>query len=254
MKKYVIANFKMNKVDGDISKYLSTLIPLTSGVDSQIILAVPSVSIKTAVSKAGKSGIMIAAQNLNENNFGSFTGEINGEMISGVGAGAVLIGHSERRTQFGESDELVNKKLLAAMKTGLVSILCIGETIFDKTNGLTEKTLTSQLTACLKSLYANELSHLVIAYEPVWAIGTGVTPTNDEISKAIKFIRGILKNMYDEKIAADVSIVYGGSITDYNIKEIAKIPNVDGVLVGGASLSPEKFGIIVNTFDSARKK
>ena len=253
MKKYVIANFKMNKTDGDITKYLSTLMPIVSGSEAHVILALPSVSIKTAVTKVGKNGIIIAGQNINENDFGSYTGEINAEMLKGVGAKAVLIGHSERRTHFAESDELVNKKLFSAMKTGLISILCIGETIFDKTNGLTEKTILRQLTKSLKSIYANELKNIIIAYEPVWAIGTGVMPSNAEISKAVKVIRKALADVYDKTIASNVAIVYGGSINDFNIKDIVKISDLDGVLVGGASLVPEKFGIIVNSFDKVKK-
>ena len=254
MKKYVVANFKMNKLDSDIVKYISVLSPLVSDSEAQVVLALPSVSIKTATTKLAKTKIQVAAQNLNENSFGSYTGEVCAEMLKGVGATAVLIGHSERRTHFGESDELVNKKLMSALKSGLVSILCIGETIFDKTNGNTIKAIQSQLTKDLESIYANELKNIIIAYEPVWAIGTGVTPTSDEIHKAAKAIRNVLANMYDDDIASQVSIIYGGSVTDFNCKEISKITSINGVLVGASSLVPEKFGIIVNTFNSKNKK
>ena len=254
MKKYVIANFKMNKVDSDITKYISVLSPLVADSDVDVILALPSVSIKTATSKLSKTNITVAGQNVSEFSFGSYTGEVSAEMLKGVGAKAVLIGHSERRTHFGESDEIVNKKLMSALKSGLISILCVGETIFDKTNGNTIKAIQQQLTKALQSIYANELKNIIIAYEPVWAIGTGVTPSNDEIHKATKAIRNVLGNMYDDEIASNVSIIYGGSVTDFNCKEISKITNINGVLVGASSLIPEKFGMIVNSFSGKRKK
>ncbi len=251
-KKYVIANFKMNKLDSEIEEYLSTLIPLTVAGTSQIVLAVPSVSIKTASTKCKDTNIMISAQNVSEHDFGSYTGENNAEMIKAVGASATLVGHSERRGGYGENDDIANKKILCALKSGLVSILCIGETIFDRKNNLTEKAIKSQLTSCLKSIYANEFNHIVIAYEPVWAIGTGVTPTNQEIEQSIKCIRSVLTDIYDEDIANSVSIVYGGSVTDLNIRELVKISSLDGVLVGGASLSCEKFSKIISIFEKKK--
>lgn len=252
-KQYVIANFKMNKTDAEVEEYLSTLMPLTMGNMSQVVLAVPSVSIKTASEKAKDSGIMIAAQNVEEHDFGAYTGENNAEMIKAVGAGATLVGHSERRSHFGETDEQINKKILSVLKSGLVAIVCIGESVYDNKNGLTEKTIQAQLTACLSSIYANEFNHIVIAYEPVWAIGTGITPTMPEIARSIACIRSVLTNMYDEDIASSVSVVYGGSVSELNAREIAKVPDLDGVLVGNASLSPEKFGKIISCFEKKKK-
>lgn len=251
-KRYVIANFKMNKLDNEVEEYLSTLIPLAVSDSTQVVLAVPSVSIKTASTKCKDTGIIIGAQNVCEHDFGAYTGEVNAEMVKAVGAGATLIGHSERRANFGETDEQVNKKILSALKSGLVTILCVGETIYDKKNGLTLKSIKSQLIACLKSIYANEFNHIVIAYEPMWAIGTGITPTNQEIDQSVKCIREVLKDIYDEKIAESVSIVYGGSVSDLNIREIIKISSLDGVLVGGASLVPEKFGKIIAGFEKKK--
>lgn len=251
-KKYVIANFKMNKLDSEIEEYLSTIMPLTMGDATQVVLAVPSVSIKTASEKAKDSGIIICAQNVDEHDFGAYTGEVNPEMIKAVGAMATLVGHSERRSQFEETDEKINKKILSVLKSGLIAIVCVGESIYDKKNNLTEKTLQAQLTSCLSSIYANEFNHIVIAYEPVWAIGTGVTPTVDEIEKSISCIRSVLTNMYDENIANSVSIVYGGSVSELNIREIAKVPNLDGVLVGASSLIPEKFGKIVANIEKKK--
>lgn len=253
-KKYVIANFKMNKLDSEIVDYVNSLKPLVKDATSEVILSVPFVSIKTAVESAQNSNILIAGQTLNENDFGAYTGEVNAEMLCSVGASAVLVGHSERRSHFKETDKEVNKKIMKSLRSGLVSILCIGETLFDKKNNLTQNVLQKQITECLNSIYANELSHIVIAYEPVWAIGTGITASCDEIEKAITTIRTMLVNLYDEKIAQTVNIVYGGSINEKNIKEIVKIKGIDGVLVGGASLDPMSFSKIVMEFNTKEKK
>lgn len=247
-KKYVIANFKMNKTDGEVNNYLTTLIPAVVSSKAEVCLAVPSVSIKTAVERVKDTNISIAGQNINVNDFGAFTGEINAEMVRAVGAKAVLVGHSERRNLFKEDDKLVNKKIQKALKSGLVAIFCMGETMFDRKGGNTEKVLLEQILTGLNSIYTNELKNIIIAYEPVWAIGTGVTATNKEIEEAIKNIRKALSQMYDKEIANEVSIIYGGSINENNIKDIIKIKDIDGVLVGGASLVPEKFIKIVNSF------
>ncbi len=252
-KKYVIANFKMNKIDSEIDGYMSTIIPLVVGAKSEVMLAVPNVSIKTAVERAKDSNVVIAGQNLNENDFGALTGEVNAEMLAGVGAGACIVGHSERRNIFGETNEVVNKKVLKALKSGLVCVLCIGETLYDRKNNLVDQVLQSQISDCLSGLYANELKNIVIAYEPIWAIGSGSILQPGDIEEAIRHIRKVLSNIYDDEIANGVSILYGGSVTDGNAKEISKIAGVDGVLVGGASLVPEKFGKIVSVFSNLKK-
>ncbi len=253
-KKYVIANFKMNKVDKEVGDYVSQLLPKVEGATSQVVLAVPSVSIKTAVKKAKDSKVVISAQNINENTFGAFTGEINAEMVVGVGAGAVIVGHSERRNLFKETDETINKKIQSALKAGLMCVFCFGERAYDKKNNLTQETLTNQITGALNNIYGNELSHIVFAYEPIWAIGTGDVATNAEIEKTIKFIRKVISNLYDENVARETSIVYGGSVNEKNIKDLTKIADLDGVLVGGASLDSGKFSTIVDAFDKKQSK
>jgi len=253
-KKYVIANFKMNKIDEEIKNYLSTLIPLVVSFNSEIILALPYVSIKTAVEKSKGSNILIAGQNLSEFEFGTFTGEVNGEMLVGVGAESVIVGHSERRNKFDETNEIINKKIFKALKNSLICIFCVGETLYERKNQLTAQVLQQQISKGLKGLYANELNHIVIAYEPVFAIGTGMMPVDEEIVDTVKLIRSILTDMYDSKIANEVSVVYGGSVNENNCKKIAKLSGVDGVLVGGASLVPEKFGQIISAFDTKQKK
>ena len=246
--KYAMANFKMNKTDSEVEEYLKVLIPSVEASETKIVLGVPFTSLKTAVEKTKNSKIMIAAQNMNENEKGAYTGEVSADMIKNLGVSAVLIGHSERRSIYDETDEVVNKKILRALKSGLVSVFCVGETMYDRKNQLTEQVLHKQITNGLKTVYANELKNIIIAYEPVWAIGTGVVPMDVEIIETIKVIRNILASMYDEKIANNVIITYGGSVNESNCKEIAKLDGVDGALVGGASLVPEKFLKIIEAF------
>ena len=246
--KYAMANFKMNKTLSEVEEYFSSLVPAVKDLSSNILIAVPSVFLKTAVEKVKGSKIMIAAQNMNENEKGAYTGEISADMIASVGADAILVGHSERRNIYNETNEMVNKKVLRALKSGLVCVLCIGETLYERKNQLTEQVLQKQITEGLKSIYANELKNIIIAYEPVWAIGTGVTPMDVEIIETLKLIRKVLASMYDEQIANEVVVSYGGSVNEENCKEISKLEGVDGVLVGGASLDAQKFTKIASCF------
>ncbi|MBQ3213652.1 MAG: triose-phosphate isomerase [Clostridia bacterium] len=246
--KYAMANFKMNKTDAEVEEYLKVLVPAVEGKETKVVLGVPFTSLKTAVEKTKKSEIMIAAQNMNENEKGAYTGEVSADMLSNLGVDAVIIGHSERRSIYNETNEVVNKKILRALKSGLISIFCIGETMYERKNQLTEQVLQKQITEGLKSVYANELKNIIIAYEPVWAIGTGVTPMDVEIIETLKVIRKVLASMYDEAIAEEVVVTYGGSVNDANCKEMAKLEGVDGALVGGASLVPEKFLKIIEAF------
>ena len=254
--KYAMANFKMNKTDAEVEEYLKVLVPAVEGKETTIVLGVPFTSLKTAVEKTKKSEIIIAAQNMNENEKGAYTGEVSADMLANLGVEAVIIGHSERRSIYNETNEVVNKKILRALKSGLISVFCIGETMYERKNQLTEQVLQKQITEGLKSIYANELKNIIIAYEPVWAIGTGVTPMDVEIIETLKVIRKVLASMYDEAIAEEVIVTYGGSVNDANCKEMAKLEGVDGALVGGASLVPEKFLKIIEAFKpkAAKKK
>lgn len=252
--RYAMANFKMNKTDSEVEEYLDTFLPLVKEKCVKVVLGVPYTSLKTAVKKAKSSNVIIAAQNMCEAEKGAYTGEVSADMIKGVGAQAVILGHSERRSLFNETDELVNKKILRALKAGLVSVFCVGETLYERKNQLTEEVLQKQITNGLKSIYANELKNIIIAYEPVWAIGTGVTPMDVEIIETLKLIRRILTSMYDEKIAQSVVLTYGGSVNEVNCKEISKLEGVDGALVGGASLDVSKFAKIVDCFSCEKAK
>ena len=246
--RYAMANFKMNKTDAEVEEYLKVLVPAVEGLETKVVLAVPFTSLKTAKEKTKKSKIMIAAENMNENEKGAYTGEVSADMLVNLGVDAVLVGHSERRSIYNETDEVVNKKILRALKSGLACVFCIGETLYERKNQLTEQVLQRQITEGLKTLYANELKNIIIAYEPVWAIGTGVTPMDVEIVETLKVVRKVLASMYDEKIASEVVVTYGGSVNEVNCKEISKLEGVDGALVGGASLVPEKFLKIVEAF------
>lgn len=250
--KYVLANFKMNKVNSQVKEYLEQFLPLVEKSSAKIVLAVPSVSVKCAAKHVKGSNVSIAGQNINENDFGAYTGEINAEMLADVGASYVLVGHSERRNIFGESNEVANKKIQKALKAGLGCIYCVGETLFDRKNKRTSQVLATQIAEGLKSIYANELQSIIIAYEPVWAIGTGLTPQDEEIVEAVSVIRKALAQMYDENIASEVAVVYGGSVTENNSKVLSKLDGVDGVLVGGASLDAEKFSKIVGAFTTKK--
>ena len=204
--KYAMANFKMNKTDAEVEEYFKVLVPAVEGKETKMIVGVPFTSLKTAVEKTKNSNIMVAAENMNENEKGAYTGEVSADMIAGLGVDAVIIGHSERRSIYNETDEVVNKKILRALKSGLICIFCIGETMYERKNQLTEQVLQRQITEGLKSIYANELKNIIIAYEPVWAIGTGVTAMDVEIIETLKVVRNVLASMYDEEIAKDVMV------------------------------------------------
>lgn len=252
--KYVMANFKMNKTDFEVEEYLKTFLPLVENTETKVILGVPFTSLKTSVKLCHKSGVLVSAQNMNENEKGAYTGEVSADMLSNLEVDAVIVGHSERRNSFNETDELINKKILRGLKSGLICIFCVGETMYERKNQMTEQVLVRQITEGLKSVYANELKNIIVAYEPVWAIGTGVTPMDVEVVETVKLIRNILTSMYDEEIAKEVVVTYGGSVNEVNCKEIAKFEGVDGALVGGASLIPEKFAKIVGAFKPKASK
>jgi len=252
--KYVMANFKMNKTDSEIQEYFKVLVPATTESETKIVVGVPFTSLKTARELTKDSNVMIVAENMNENEKGAFTGEVSADMLSDLNIDGVIIGHSERRNLYLETNEVINKKILRALKSNLISIFCIGETLYERKNQLTEEVLQKQINEGLKGIYANELKNIIIAYEPVWAIGTGVVPMDVEIIETLKLIRSILASMYDEEIAKSVIVTYGGSVNDENCKDISKLEGVDGALVGGASLKPEKFIKIINAFKPKKSR
>lgn len=256
-RKTILANFKMNKTNAQIAEYFDGLLPQLKDIKAQVVCCVPATGIQTASDKVKDTEVWIAGQNINQNEKGAYTGEVSADMVVGAGAKAVVVGHSERRAMFGETDETVNQKILRALKSGLVSILCVGESLVERKSNKTRDVLKTQIMGALTGVYSNELKNIIIAYEPIWSIstsGTGKVPPEAEIKEAMIIIREIIASIYDAETAENMIILYGGSVDEENSKIIAKIPGVDGAFVGGASLDPTRFAKIVTAFNKQMKK
>ncbi len=239
-------NWKMYKTPQETRAFFEKFIPAVSGVtDREIVICPPCVDIAAAVEATRGSRIGIGGQNLYWQKEGAFTGEVSGPMLAAAGATWVIIGHSERRQYFGETDETVLKRIHAALDAGLKPIVCVGERIEEREAGRTEQTLETQFTNGIAPLSSDRFGQIVIAYEPVWAIGTGKTATPEIAEAAHKFLRGLAAGKYGNDAAAAVRILYGGSVKPDNTKTLMAQPDIDGTLVGGASLDPESFGKIV---------
>ena len=243
--KFIAGNWKMNKTIADTKQFINELIPLVAGANNRVALCVPFTDLATAVELAKGTNIAIGAQNVHWAESGAFTGEISVNMLKELGVEYVVIGHSERRQYFGETDATVLKRTLAALAGGLKPIVCIGETLAEREGGLMEEVLKRQTLEGLADVSAEQMADVVIAYEPVWAIGTGKTATNQEANDAIGYIRGILAQKYGDEVAQNVFIQYGGSMNEKNAADLLSMPQIDGGLIGGASLVPEKFQAIV---------
>lgn len=218
---------------------------ISSPGDAQVVVAPPFTALCSVIEECRDSFIGVAAQNMHFENEGAFTGEVSGAFVKDLGCEWVIIGHSERRQYFGETDETVNKKTASAMRNGLLPIVCVGETLGERETGVTFEVIERQLGAGLPVMGSDEAKEIVIAYEPVWAIGTGKTATPAEAQEVHAFIRGFLAKNLGEEIAEAVRILYGGSVKPENAQEILEQPDIDGALVGGASLKVESFvGII----------
>ena len=243
--KFIAGNWKMNKTIADTKTFINELIPLVAGANNRVALCVPFTDLATAVELAKGTNIAIGAQNVHWAESGAFTGEISVAMLKELGVEYVVIGHSERRQYFGETDATVLKRTLAALNGGLKPIVCIGETLAEREGGLMEEVLKRQTLEGLAEVSAEQMADVVIAYEPVWAIGTGKTATNQEANDAIGYIRDILAQKYGNEVAQQVFIQYGGSMNEKNASDLLSMPQIDGGLIGGASLVPEKFQAIV---------
>lgn len=248
MRKTVIAgNWKMNMTPADTKAFIEALKPMVAGKDQcDIVLCVPFVDLATAILAAKGSNIKIGAENVHFKESGAYTGEISAVMLTEIGTEYVIIGHSERRQYFAETDATVNLRTKAALKAGLKVILCVGELLEAREAGITSEILSMQTKLDFVGIPEEDLKNIIIAYEPVWAIGTGLTATPDQADEACGLIRNVIKSLYSEKAAEEMTIQYGGSMNDKNAKELLSKPNVDGGLIGGASLVPEKFTVIVN--------
>ncbi len=245
MRKPIIAgNWKMNKTPAEGAKLVEELMPLVKDADCDVVVCVPATDIYAVGAALKGSNVHLGAQNVHFAENGAYTGEISADMLLELGVEYVIIGHSERRQYFGETDETVNKRTLTALNKGLTPIVCVGETLEERETGKTEEVLSRQLINGLKDV--EDLTKLVVAYEPVWAIGTGKTATAEQANETIGYIRKVLAENFCAKCAEQVRIQYGGSMKGSNAKELMAQPEIDGGLIGGASLKAADFALVVN--------
>ena len=236
----------MNMTPAQTKAFITELAPMVAGMDKcDIVLCVPYVDIATAVEAAKGTNIRIGAENVHYAESGAFTGEISAKMLLEIGTEYVVIGHSERRQYFGETDATVNLRTKAALAAGLKVILCLGEVKDERLNGITDEVVRMQTKLDLLGVSAEEMKNVIIAYEPVWAIGTGLTATPEQADETCGTIRAALAEIYGDEVAENTTIQYGGSMNDGNAKELLAKVNVDGGLIGGASLKTDKFTAIV---------
>jgi triosephosphate isomerase len=240
---YVAANWKMHKTTAEAAAFVDALLPQIAATQSDVVICPPFTALSAVVERRYGTAVKVAAQNMHEEEAGAFTGEISAPMLGEMGVEAVVLGHSERRQLFGETDEALARKVPAALAAGLEPILCVGESEEARDAGQTETVLERQLQADLADVGDDELGRVVIAYEPIWAIGTGRTATPEQAQEAIAFIRDTLR--IRGGAGDSVRILYGGSVKPDNAAELMSQPDIDGALVGGASLDPGDFAAIV---------
>ena len=248
MRRPVIAgNWKMYKTQAETRAFFASFLPFVAASNHcDIVVAPPFTAIAAAVESARGSAVAIAAQNLHWEREGAFTGEVSAPMIVESGCRAVIIGHSERRQYFGETDDSVNRKLKAALGAGLTPIVCVGETLAEREANHTEAVLQRQFEGGFAALTPQDFSRILVAYEPVWAIGTGRTATPEIASEVHRHVRGLAAKMFTPELASALRLLYGGSVKPDNIRGLMEQTDIDGALVGGASLDPKSFAAIVN--------
>ena len=234
-------NWKMNKTPSEARAFVEGLKGLVADANSEVVVGVPFVCIPAVVEAAKGSNIKVAAQNVHWEASGAYTGEVSCAMLNDLGVDYVIIGHSERREYFAETDEMVNKKARAILDAGMTPIICCGESLTQREQGVTAEHVRYQLKIALLGLSAEEVSRIVIAYEPIWAIGTGKTATNEQAEEVCAIIRSLIAELYGEDVAEKTRILYGGSVKASNAAELFSMPNIDGGLVGGASLKLDEF-------------
>src|ERR1700679_4294303 len=246
-KALIAANWKMFKMPTEAKAFVEAFLPLVAGHDRDEIALFPSPVLLPGVIEALKgSNVAVGAQNIHFAEEGAYTGETSALQLKAVGATHTLIGHYERRQYFGETDEIVNKKLHTALKHGIVPVVCVGEVLEEREAGKTADVLKTQLAGAFAGITTEAAAPVVIAYEPVWAIGTGKTATPEMAAAAHEFIRGEIRKQFGSDIASACRILYGGSVKPDNVKALMAQPEIDGALVGGASLDPASFAAIVN--------
>ena len=247
VRKAVIAgNWKMNKTPAEAKELITAIAPLVKDAGCDVVACVPYVDIATAIEAAKGTNIKIGAENCHWAVSGAFTGEISAEMLKACGVEYVITGHSERRTYFGDTDVTVQKRTRAALDAGLTVIVCVGEYLEQREQGITDELVAMQTKIALGGVTEEELKRIIIAYEPVWAIGTGKTATAEQANEVCAVIRSTVKSLYGEKAAEGITVQYGGSMNAGNAAELLAQPDVDGGLIGGASLKPNDFAAIVD--------
>lgn len=242
-RKVIAGNWKMNVLPGEALEFVNNLAPIVKDTKNEVIICVPFTDLFYTLLAVQETNIHVGAQNMHWKESGAYTGEISPNMLKCINVEYVIIGHSERRQYFNETDETVNLKVKSALEHGLKPIVCVGESLEQKEAGNTEEIITSQVAKALEGLTLDDLSNTIIAYEPIWAIGTGKTATAEDANNSIKAIRNKIKELFNTD---DVTILYGGSVKPENAKELFSMSDIDGGLVGGASIKAETFGKIVN--------
>ncbi|MGI6715974.1 MAG: triose-phosphate isomerase [Eubacteriales bacterium] len=245
----IAGNWKMNKTPAEAVELINAIKAEIEGKDTslcEIVACVPFVDLYAAVEAAKNSVIKIGAQNVHWEKSGAFTGEISAQMLKAAGVEYVIIGHSERRQYFGETDKTVNARVKAALEEGLKVILCVGELLEEREQGVTAEVVARQVKIDLLGITAEQMKNIIIAYEPVWAIGTGKTATSDQADEVCGLIRDVLASLYDSNVANATTIQYGGSMNAKNAEELLSKVNVDGGLIGGASLKAPDFAAIIH--------
>ncbi len=245
-KKVIAGNWKMNMLPNEAIEYIDKLSKLVKDTTNEVVLCVPYIDLFYALLAAQNTNIKIGAQNMHFEEKGAYTGEISPQMLKSINVEYVIIGHSERRQYYNETDETVNKKVNAAHRVGLKPIVCVGETLEERENGKTAEIITEQTKLALEGLDEEQVAKTIIAYEPIWAIGTGKTATSEDANNSIKEIRKEIARNYGQETANRVIIQYGGSVKAENAKELFSMSDIDGGLVGGASLKVDEFNKIIH--------
>lgn len=244
-KKIIAGNWKMNMLPNEAMSFITELEPYAKNAKCEIILCVPYTDLFYSLLTAQNTNIKIGAQNMHWEESGAYTGEVSPNMLKCINVEYVIIGHSERRQYFAETDETVNKKIKSALNHSLKPILCVGETLEQRENNMQDAIISNQIKSALKGI--ESIENITIAYEPIWAIGTGKVATKEDANNTIKIIRSTVKELYGDNVAQNVCILYGGSVKKENAKELFSTSDIDGALVGGASLKVDEFAKILES-------
>ena len=241
----IAGNWKMNKTASEAKELITALIPLVKDAKCDVIIGVPFTDIAVATELTKGTNIKVSAQNCHFEDHGAFTGEISARMLTEAGVEYVILGHSERRTYFAETNETVNKRARAALAAGLKTIICVGESLEQREAGVTQSFVSEQVKAALEGMTAEDIKNVIIAYEPIWAIGTGKTATKEQAAEVCGIIRSVVAELYSKETAEALTIQYGGSMNAKNCADLLSMEDIDGGLIGGASLKPNDFAVIV---------